>query len=76
MAAITRIAAPRLMEANRAATELLLKGLTVDGLPDWNGGRGQTMITSTLRRALPVEPAQVIEVTPGRACTVSRACTV
>lgn len=42
-AALTRIAAPRLMEANQAATELLLKGFTVDGLPDWNGGRGQTL---------------------------------
>lgn len=43
VAALTRIAAPRLMEANQVATELLLKGLTVDGLPDWNGGRGQTV---------------------------------
>jgi DNA replication and repair protein RecF len=31
------------------------------------GGRGQTVITSTSRQALPVEPAQVIEVTPGTA---------
>jgi len=31
------------------------------------GGRGQTVITTTFRQALPVEPAQVIEVTPGRA---------
>ncbi len=30
-------------------------------------GRGQTVITSTSRRALPAEPAQVVEVTPGRA---------
>ncbi len=30
-------------------------------------GRGQTVITSTSRQALPAEPAQVIEVTPGRA---------
>jgi type I restriction enzyme R subunit len=43
LAALTRIAAPRLMEANQVATELLLKGFTVDGLPDWNGGRGQTV---------------------------------
>ena len=43
VAALTRIAAPRLMEANRVATDLLLKGITVDGLPDWNGGRGQTI---------------------------------
>lgn len=31
------------------------------------GGRGQAVITSTSRQALPVEPAQVVEVTPGRA---------
>jgi type I restriction enzyme R subunit len=43
LAALTRIAAPRLIEANQVATELLLKGFTVDGLPDWNGGRGQTV---------------------------------
>jgi DNA replication and repair protein RecF len=31
------------------------------------GGRGQTVITTTARQALPAEPAQVVEVTPGRA---------
>jgi DNA replication and repair protein RecF len=31
------------------------------------GGRGQTVITTTSRRALPAEPAQVVEVTPGGA---------
>jgi DNA replication and repair protein RecF len=31
------------------------------------GGRGQTVITTTSRQALPAEPAQVVEVTPGRA---------
>jgi DNA replication and repair protein RecF len=31
------------------------------------GGRGQTVITTTSRQALPVEPAQVVEVTPGKA---------
>jgi type I restriction enzyme, R subunit len=41
--AITRIPAHRLMEANQAATELLLAGLTVEGLPGWDGGRGQTV---------------------------------
>lgn len=41
--AITRISAHRLMEANQAATELLLGGLTVEGLPGWDGGRGQTI---------------------------------
>ncbi len=43
VAAVTRIPAPRLMEANRTATELLLSGITVEGLPDWDGGRGQTI---------------------------------
>lgn len=41
--AITRIPAHRLMEANQAATELLLGGLTVEGLPGWDGGRNQTI---------------------------------
>ena len=41
--AITRIPANRLMEANRAATELLIGGITVEGLPSWAGGRGQTI---------------------------------
>ncbi|MFZ0792076.1 MAG: type I restriction endonuclease, partial [Chromatiaceae bacterium] len=31
----------RLMEANEAATELLLKGTVVEGLPDWDQGRPQ-----------------------------------
>ncbi len=43
VAAITRIARPKLIEANQAATELLLLGITVDGLPGWDGGRGQTL---------------------------------
>lgn len=43
VSAITRIAVPRLLEANQVATELLLKGITVDGLPGWDGGRGQTI---------------------------------
>ena len=43
VSAITRIATPKLIEANQAATELLLLGLTVDGLPGWDGGRGQTI---------------------------------
>jgi type I restriction enzyme R subunit len=41
--ALTRLPGHRLMEANRAATELLLNGLTVEGLPGWDGGRGQTI---------------------------------
>jgi len=43
ISAITRIPSHRLMEANRAATELLLGGITVDGLPGWDGGRAQTI---------------------------------
>ncbi|MGH9343638.1 MAG: type I restriction endonuclease subunit R, partial [Terriglobia bacterium] len=31
----------RLMEINQSATELLLKGISAEGLPDWNYGRPQ-----------------------------------
>jgi type I restriction enzyme, R subunit len=41
--AIARIPAHRLMEANRIATGLLLGGITVEGLPGWDGGRNQTI---------------------------------
>ena len=41
--ALTRIPAHRLMEANRTATDLLLGGHTVEGLPGWDGGRHQTI---------------------------------
>lgn len=41
--AITRVPSHRLMEANRIATELLLGGITVEGLPGWDGGRSQTI---------------------------------
>lgn len=43
VAAITRLGVHKLIEANEKATELLIKGLTVDGLPGWDGGRGQTI---------------------------------
>lgn len=43
VAAITRLGTHRLMEANQKATGLLINGLTVEGLPGWNGGRGQTL---------------------------------
>lgn len=43
VAAITRLGTHKLMEANQKATELLAKGLTVEGLPGWDGGRGQTI---------------------------------
>lgn len=43
VAAITRLGTHKLMEANERATNLLVRGLTVDGLPGWDGGRGQTI---------------------------------
>ncbi|HHF0071588.1 TPA: type I restriction endonuclease subunit R [Pseudomonas aeruginosa] len=43
LAAITRVGAGKLMEANQTVTELLLKGITVEGLPGWEGARGQTI---------------------------------
>ncbi|NMZ77003.1 HsdR family type I site-specific deoxyribonuclease [Pseudomonas nitroreducens] len=43
VAAITRLGTAKLMETNQKVTELLLKGITVDGLPGWDGGRGQTI---------------------------------
>ena len=43
VSALERITAPKLMEANQQATELLLKGIAVDGLPDWDQGRSRTV---------------------------------
>jgi type I restriction enzyme R subunit len=43
VSALQRVGAPRLMEANKAATEILLKGVPVEGLPEWDGGRTQTV---------------------------------
>lgn len=43
VSAIERLAQPKLMEANQAATELLLKGTTVEGVPGWDQGRTQTV---------------------------------
>jgi hypothetical protein len=43
VAAITRLSPHKLMEANQKATELLVKGLNVEGLPGWDGGCGQTI---------------------------------
>lgn len=43
VAAITRPKPAKLMEANQQVTELLLKGITVEGLSGWDGGRGQTI---------------------------------
>lgn len=39
--ALERAAGHRLMEVNQSATELLLKGTVVEGLPDWDRGRPQ-----------------------------------
>lgn len=41
--AITRPGTHRLIEANQKTTGLLIRGLTVEGLPGWDGGRGQTI---------------------------------
>lgn len=41
--ALTRVPHAKLMEANHYATDLLLNGLAVDGVPDWDGARGQTV---------------------------------
>lgn len=41
--ALTRIPASGLLEASERATGLLLDGIAVDGLPDWDGGRNQTI---------------------------------
>ncbi|GAA2606607.1 HsdR family type I site-specific deoxyribonuclease [Actinomadura fulvescens] len=40
--ALTR-GAPNLVEANRRATEVLVDGTRVDGLPGWRGGRDQSI---------------------------------
>lgn len=41
IAALQRIGTSKLLEANQKATQKLLSGHTVDGLPDWDGGRDQ-----------------------------------
>lgn len=38
---LARIPAASLLEANKGATDLLLNGTTVDGVPDWEGGKSQ-----------------------------------
>jgi type I restriction enzyme R subunit len=40
---LERIGTPRLLEGNETATKLLLNGTSVDGLPDWDGGRSQSV---------------------------------
>ena len=41
VSALTRLGAPSLLEANQQATDLLLNGITVEGLPGWDGCRDQ-----------------------------------
>lgn len=41
--ALERLGAVKLMEANQKATELILKGTVVDGIEDWENGRGRTV---------------------------------
>jgi len=41
--ALTRIPAAEVIEANERATDLLLSGIAVEGLPQWDGGRNQTI---------------------------------
>ncbi|MDR1212929.1 MAG: HsdR family type I site-specific deoxyribonuclease [Propionibacteriaceae bacterium] len=41
--ALTRMATMKLIEANEAATNLLLEGLSVAGLPGWDQGRNQRL---------------------------------
>ncbi|MGI8921469.1 MAG: type I restriction endonuclease subunit R [Solirubrobacteraceae bacterium] len=43
VSALERIATPKLIEANQQGTDLLLTGIAVEGLPDWNQGRSQTI---------------------------------
>jgi hypothetical protein len=40
IAALTRVSATSLLEANQKATDLLLNGTTVEGLSGWDGGPG------------------------------------
>jgi type I restriction enzyme R subunit len=41
IAALTRRSEPELVEANQVVTDLLLEGMTVAGVPGWDGGRDQ-----------------------------------
>ena len=43
VSAMERIAAPKLIEANQSGTDLLLTGIAVEGLPDWDQGRSRTI---------------------------------
>jgi type I restriction enzyme R subunit len=43
MNALKRVPAANLLEANQETTNLLLKGMVVDGVEGWNDGKGQTV---------------------------------
>jgi type I restriction enzyme R subunit len=43
VSALERLGAPKLIEANARATELLLRGTPVEGHPDRHGGKSQTI---------------------------------
>lgn len=43
VSALERIGHKKLMEANQEATKLLLEGVSVEGLPGWDGGRARTI---------------------------------
>ena len=43
VSALERIGSSRLMEGNQEATGLLLSGIAVEGLPDWDQGRSRTV---------------------------------
>ncbi|WP_203329067.1 type I restriction endonuclease subunit R [Candidatus Laterigemmans baculatus] len=43
VSSLERIGHRRLIEANQEATDLLLGGVQVEGLPGWDGGRAQTV---------------------------------
>src|SRR5487761_88430 len=43
VSALERIGSSRLMEGNQEATDLLLSGIAVEGLPDWDHGRSRTV---------------------------------
>lgn len=43
VSALERISHSKLMEANQEGTRMLLEGIAVEGLADWDGGRAQTV---------------------------------
>src|SRR5437899_2643606 len=43
VSALERVGSKRLMEANEEMLDLLLSGIAVEGLPDWDQGRSRTV---------------------------------